>query len=136
MVINYMKKTWMRFALAVILTGAMTTVAHAEAFSIEVPFAFEAGGKSFPAGDYSVDPVASGVLVIRGASPADRAAILVSPAGYSDSAKMGLIFERNSETPVLSAVRLSSGLMVTVIPAKRLAVNLTMPPKGVALSHP
>jgi len=133
---NYMKKTWMRFALAVSLLGALTTVAHAEAFSIEVPFAFEAGGKNFPAGAYSVDPVTSGVLVIRGAVPADTAAIMVSPAGYSESSKIGLIFEHDSETPVLSAVRLSSGLMVTVIPAKRLAVHLTMPPKGAALSHP
>ena len=49
---------------------------------------------------------------------------------------MGLIFERSSEMPVLSAVRLNSGLMVTVVPAKRLAANLTLPPKGVALSHP
>ncbi len=38
------------------------------AFSIEVPFAFEAGGKNFPAGAYTVDSVTSGVLVIRGAS--------------------------------------------------------------------
>jgi hypothetical protein len=68
-----------------------------------------------------------GVLVIRGTTPAETAAIMVSPAGYSDS-KMGLVFERNAETPVLSAVKLSSGLMVTVIPA--------VPTKGVALSHP
>ena len=133
---NYMKKTWMHLALAVSLMGALTTVAHAEPFSIEVPFAFEVGGKSFPAGAYTVDPVASGVLVIRGAATAEAAAVLVSPAGYSDSPKMGLIFERSSEMPVLSAVRLNSGLMVTVVPAKRLAANLALPPKGVALSHP
>ena len=128
MKINFMKKTWMHLALAVSLTGALATVAHAEAFAIDVPFAFEAGGKNFPAGAYSVDPVSSGVLVIRGAVPAESAAILVSPSGYSDSAKIGLIFERSSETPVLSAVRLNSGLMVTVIPAT--------PLKGVVLSHP
>jgi hypothetical protein len=133
---NYMKKTWTSFALAVSLMGGLTTVAYAEAFSIDVPFAFEAGGKNFPAGAYSVDSVASGVLVIRGAVASETAAVMVSPAGYSNSSKMGLIFEHSSETPVLSAVRLSSGLMVTVIPAKRLAVNLSMPPKGVALSHP
>jgi hypothetical protein len=133
---NYMKKTWMHLALAVSLMGALTTVAHAEAFSIDVPFAFEAGGKNFPAGAYTVDSVASGVLVIRGAASAESAAILVSPAGYSDSSKTGLIFERESDMPVLSAVRLSSGLMVTIVPAKRLTANLTMPPKGVALSHP
>jgi hypothetical protein len=47
-----------------------------------------------------------------------------------------LVFERSSETRVLSAAKLSSGLTVTVIPAKRLSASLTLPPKGVALSHP
>ena len=133
---NYMKKTWMHLALAVSLMGALTTVAHAEAFSIEVPFAFEAGGKNFPAGTYTVDSVASGVLVIRGVASSESAAILVAPAGYSESSKIGLVFEKSSEMPVLSAVKLSSGLTVTIIPAKRLAANLTLPPQGVALSHP
>jgi hypothetical protein len=133
---NYMRKTWMHLALAVSLMGALTTVAHAESFSIDVPFAFEAGGKNFPAGGYTMDSVASGVLVIRGAASSESAAILVSPAEYSDSSKIGLVFERSSEMPVLSAVKLSSGLTVTVIPAKRLAGNLKMSPKGVALSHP
>jgi len=133
---NYMKKTWMHLVLAGSLMGALTTVAHAEPFSIEVPFAFEAGGKTFPAGAYTVDSVASGVLVIRGATSPEAAAVLVSPAGYSDSTKTSLVFERISEMPVLSAVKLSSGLTVTVVPAKRLSASLTLPPKGVALSHP
>jgi|GEM_PF-4977119 len=136
MKINYMKKTWLHLALAVSLTGALTTAAHAESFSVEVPFAFEAGGKNFAAGNYSVDSVASGVLVIRGASSAESAAILVSPDGYSDSSKTGLVFEKSSEMAMLSAVKLSSGLTVAVIPAKRLTASLTLPPKGVALSHP
>jgi hypothetical protein len=133
---NFMKKTWMHFALAISLMGALTTVAHAEAFSIEVPFAFVAGGKNFPAGTYTVDSVASGVLVIRGAGSPEATAVWVSPAVYSNSPKTGMIFEKSSETPVLSAVKLGSGLTVTIIPAKRLTANLTMPPKGVALSHP
>ena len=133
---NYLKKTWLHLALGVSLMATLTTVAHAEAFSIDVPFAFEAGGKNFPAGDYTVDSVASGVLVIRGAASSESAAVLVAPAGYSDSPKIGLIFERSSVMPTLSAVKLSSGLTVTIIPAKRLAANLTLPPQGVALSHP
>ena len=79
---NYMKKTWMHFTLALGLMGALTTVAHAESFSIDVPFAFEAAGKNFPAGVYTVDSVASGVLIIRGATSAEAAAMMVSPAGY------------------------------------------------------
>jgi len=133
---NYMKKTWMHLALAVSLMGALTTAAHAEAFSIEVPFAFEAGGKNLPPGAYTVDSVASGVLVIRGAASSEKVAIMVSPAGYTDSSKIGLVFEKSSEMPVLSVVKLGSGLTMMVIPAKRLASGLTLPPKGVALSHP
>lgn len=133
---SYLKKTWMHLALAVSLMGALTTVAHAEGFSIEVPFAFEAGGKSFPTGNYTVETIANRVLVIRDAASSESAAIFVSPAAYSASSKMGLVFERSSEMPVLSAVKLSSGLTVTIVPAKRLSANLTMPPKGVALSHP
>jgi hypothetical protein len=111
-------------------------VAHAESFSIAVPFAFEAGGKNLPAGNYTVESVSTGVLVIRGAAAAETAAIVVSPTEYSESSKMGLVFQRNSEMPALSAVKLGSGLTMTVVPPKRLAANLAMPPKGVALSHP
>jgi hypothetical protein len=133
---NYMKKAWMHLALAVSLMGALTTVAHAETFSIAVPFAFEAGGKNFPAGDYTVDSVANGVVLIRGVASPESAAVLVSPEAYSETSTMGLIFERSSDMPMLSGVKLSSGLMVTVVPAKRLAANLALPQKGVALSHP
>ncbi len=47
---KYMKNNWMHFTLALGLMGAMATSVHAESFSAEVPFAFEAAGKSFPAG--------------------------------------------------------------------------------------
>ena len=134
---NYVKKTWMYLTLAVSLTGALTTVAHAESFSIEVPFAFEAGGKNFPAGNYTVDSVASGVLVIRGAASDESAAVLASSAGYSDTPKTGLVFVRSSEMPVLSTVTLNSGLTLAIIPAKRLAATTALQPKGrVALFHP
>jgi hypothetical protein len=134
---NYMKKTWMHLTLAVSLMAALATAAHAESFSIDVPFAFEAGGKNLPAGDYNVDAVASGLLVIRSATSPESAAIFVLPAGYSDTAKAGLVFERSSETPVLSSVKLNSGLRVTIVAAKRMTTNMTLPPKGsVVLSHP
>jgi hypothetical protein len=134
---TYMKKTCRNFALAVSLMGALTTVAHAESFSVDVPFAFEAAGKSFPAGAYSVNPVAAGILVIRGSASADTAVIRISPAQYSTSPKESLVFERSSDIPVLSTVNLSSGLSVTIAPAKRLTATTTLQPKGsVVLSHP
>lgn len=134
---NYMKKTWMHFTLALSLMGVLATGARAESFSVEVPFSFEAAGKSFPAGAYTVDSVASGVLVIRGATSGESAAVMVAPSSYSTSAKTSLVFERNASMPVLSTVNLNSGLTLTIIPTKRLTATLTLPSKGsMVLSHP
>ena len=47
---NSLKNNWMHFTLAVIFTGLLATAARAESFAVQVPFAFEAAGKSFPAG--------------------------------------------------------------------------------------
>ena len=52
---KYTKNNWMHFTLALSLMGALATAAHAESFSAEVPFAFQAAGKSFAAGAYIVD---------------------------------------------------------------------------------
>ncbi len=134
---NYIKKTWMHFSLAVSVLGALATVAHAESFSVAVPFAFEAAGKSFPAGSYSVDSVTSGVLVIRGASSGESAAIMVSPSSYSTSSKTSLVFEQNAAMPVLSTVNMNSGLTLSIMPSKRLTATLALPSKGsMVLSHP
>jgi hypothetical protein len=91
MTTNYMKKTWMYLTLAASLMGALTTVAHAESFSIDVPFAFEAGGKNLPAGTYSVDSPATGLLVIRGLTSGESIAVFVSPAGHTDSFKTSYV---------------------------------------------
>ena len=132
-----MKNTWIHYTLAFGMAGAMATMAHAESFAVEVPFAFEAAGKNFPAGPYTVDSVSNGVLVIRGATSADTAAIMVSPSESAATPKSSLIFDKGPETALLSRVNLSSGLILSVTPAKRLAATLTLPPKGsVALSHP
>jgi len=132
-----MKNTWIHYTLAFGMAGAMATMAHAESFAVEVPFAFEAAGKNFPAGPYTVDAVSNGVLVIRGATFGGTAAIMVSASESAATPKSSLIFDKGQETALLSRVNLSSGLILSVTPAKRLAATLTLPPKGsVALSHP
>ncbi len=132
-----MRNIWAHYALAFGMAGAMATVARAESFAVEVPFAFEAAGKSFPAGSYTVDSVTNGVLVIRGATSAETAAIMVSPSESAATSKSSLIFDKGAEIAELSRVNLSSGLILSVTPAKRLTATLTLPVKGsVALSHP
>src|ERR1700704_5067151 len=91
------KNTWIHYTLALSLAGAMATMAHAESFAVEVPFAFEAVGKSFPTGPYTVDSVGNGVVVIRGATSADTAAIMVSPSESAATPKSSLIFDKGTE---------------------------------------
>jgi hypothetical protein len=134
---NYVKNTCMHFALALGLTGTMAGMAKAETFAVEVPFAFEAAGKNFAAGAYSVDAVTEGVVIIRGATSGDATAIIVAPSESSSAVKSSLIFDKGLETAVLSRVSLRSGLILSVPPAKRLTAKLTVPTKAsVALSHP
>ena len=89
---KYMKNNWMHFTLALGLMGAMATAAHAESFSAEVPFAFEAAGKSFPAGVYTVDSISGGVITIHNASSGESAAMMASPATLAEisQARYGL----------------------------------------------
>jgi hypothetical protein len=133
----FAKNNWMHFTLALGLTGVLTTAARAESFAVQVPFAFEASGRIFPAGAYSVDAASSGVLTIRGATSADMGAIITFPAIYATNLKPSLVFDRGSDLAVLSRVNLESGLTLAIATAKRLTATLTLPPKGsVALSHP
>ena len=108
-----------------------------KASRFQVPFAFEAAGKSFPAGVYTVDPVTDGVFLIRSAASGDSAAVMASPSAYAATPKPGLVFDKSPDLAVLSSVNLNSGLTLTVAPAKRVTATLTLPSKGsVVLSHP
>jgi hypothetical protein len=134
---NYMKNNWMRFTLALSLMGALAAAAHAESFSAEVPFAFEAAGKNFPAGAYTVDSIAGGVIMIHNANSGETAAVMASPAAYTAIPKPGMVFDKAADMATLSGVKLSSGLTLTLPPSKRLTATLALPSKGsVVLSHP
>jgi len=130
------RNNWTHFVLALSLIGVLTTAARAESFSVQVPFAFEAAGKTFPAGAYSVDAAPSGVLIIRGATSTDTGAIMTVPAVYTTNLKPSLVFDRDSDLAMLARVNLESGLTLTIAPAKRLSATLLLPPKGSVLSHP
>jgi hypothetical protein len=136
--IRRLKDRRLNFALAFTLIGAMATAARAESFSVQVPFAFAASGKSLPAGTYMVEPIAVGIVVIRGATAADTATIAASPAGYTDtSANPSLSFASSPDLAVLSSIRMDSGMTFTVATTKRLTAAIAKPAKGtVALSHP
>ena len=134
---KYMKNNWMHFTLALGLMGAMATAVHAESFSAEVPFAFEAAGKNFPAGVYTVEPVSGGVIMIHNAASGETAAMMASPATLVEIPKPGMVFDKSTDVATLSGVNLLNGVSLTIAPAKRLTAALTLPSKGsVVLSHP
>ncbi len=133
-----MKTKYMKhFTLALGLLGAMATSVHAESFSAEVPFAFEAAGKSFPAGVYTVEPVSGGVIMIHNAASGETAAMMAAPATLVEIPKPGMVFDKSSDVATLSGVNLLNGVSLTIAPAKRLTATLALPSKGsVVLSHP
>lgn len=120
------------------LMGVLASTAYAETLSVQVPFAFAAAGKRLPAGTYTVDSVASGVVMIRGASAAESAAVQAySSETMARAAKPSLIFLRSSDMPVLSGVNTESGMIFTIPPDKRVPVAPALRAKGTAvLSHP
>ena len=134
---KYMKNNWMHFTLALGLMGAMTTAVHAESFSAAVPFAFEAAGKSFPAGVYTVEPVLGGVIMIHNTASGEAAAMMASPMALVDIPKPGMVFDKSASLATLSGVNLTNGVSLSIAPAKRLTATLSLPAKGsVVLSHP
>lgn len=134
---KYMKNNWMHFTLALGLLGAMATAVHAESFSAEVPFAFEAAGKSFPAGVYTVESVSGGVIMIHNAASGEAAAMMASPMALVEIPKPGMVFDKSASLATLSGVNLTNGVSLSIAPAKRLTATLTLPSKdSVVLSHP
>ena len=96
-----MKNNWMHFTMALGLMGAMATAVHAESFSAEVPFAFEAAGKSFPAGVYTVEPVSGGVIMIHNAASGETAAMMASPMTLVEIPKPGMVFDKSTDVATL-----------------------------------
>ena len=125
------------FTLFFALTGALAGTAHAETLSVQVPFAFAAAGKSLPAGSYTVDSVASGILVIHGGSDGETVAVQAHASETAArGAKPGLIFIRSGYMPVLSGVNMASGSF-TILTVTRAPAVAALRAKGtVALSRP
>jgi hypothetical protein len=100
-----------RFLKVMILLGGLlactlTMNAQSEVVTVHVPFAFQAGDKLLPAGDYSVDRgEVSNILVIHGGS-GNSSAFLTMPVESKKTETASLIFARQGATLVLSAIRL------------------------------
>ena len=104
MTVQIMRVVWLLGSLLA-LTVALN--AQTEIVTAHVPFAFEAGGKLLPAGEYRINKEeTSNVLLMQGSS-GNSAAFLTM---YVDQAKLAdsatLIFARHGSSIALSAIRL------------------------------
>ena len=101
-----------RFLKVMWLVGSMLALtvavnAQTEVVNVHVPFAFVAGGKALPAGDYRVDKgEASSVLVIQGGHGNSSAFLTMAAESGTKNDGAALVFERRGSTLFLSAIRL------------------------------
>ena len=111
-----------RFVKVMILLGGLLVCtlamnAQSELVSVHVPFAFEAGGKMLPAGDYWVDrEETTNLLLIHGSGNASAfLTTAVETALKTNTAS--LVFARQGEKLVLSAIRLPGQQARVLMPA-------------------
>jgi hypothetical protein len=73
-----------------------------------IPFAFVASGKSLPAGDYKMEPLGPGAVLIAGAERSQRALLLVNISPLSTGSP-AIAFDRSGAVPQLTSVTTSAG---------------------------
>ena len=125
-----MQSNWMK--TLVVCSGLAGAVAvHAERLTLDVPFAFSAGGKALPAGTYSVETEGN-TLTLRGLP--GGAMMIAIPSETSAEPKLEANFNETSTGNVLSSVTLPSGKVYIVAIAKHLGIGVATPPAGAVLS--
>ena len=109
--------------------------ASAETLSARIPFDFVAGAKAMPAGDYSFS-VDSGVLLVRGVSPAAGSAMVAVQADSAASPPYAsAIFEKGAVTAVLSRITLPGGNAYVVLLPLHGTKSLPLGDSSVALAR-
>jgi hypothetical protein len=90
-----------------LLAFAVTVNAQSEVVTVHVPFAFEAGAKLLPAGNYRVDRAeGSSLLVIHGDSGNSAAFLTMATESNAPLQNASLVFAREGGTLVLSEIHL------------------------------
>jgi len=114
MTARFMKVMWL---LGSLLAFTLTVAAQSEVVTVHVPFAFQAGGRLLPAGDYRVDRAEeSNLLLIHGGSGNAAAFLTMTVESATKVENASLIFERQGSALVLSAIRLPGQESRVVLP--------------------
>ena len=104
MTVRFMRFVWL---LGSLLAFTLVVNAQSEVLTVHVPFAFVAGGKLLPAGDYRVDrQESSNILLMHGGSGNSATFLTMAVDSYRPAEGASLIFEHDGATLVLSAIRL------------------------------
>jgi hypothetical protein len=128
----------MKLFKATLLFGgllALATSMNAESalITVNVPFAFVAGGTTMPAGAYIIEqPTMHGVLLLRGSQPNSTAMVLAVNGGPSNATQAGVTFSRRGSAVVLSTIEVPGGQSYSLLPPEHrtaAAVNVALPRK-------
>jgi len=115
-----------------LLALAMSLSAETALINVNVPFAFVAGGKTMPAGNYTIgQPSEGGVLLIRCNQPNSTALVLALNSGPNNN-HAGVTFSRRGSAVVMSTIDIpGSGSYKLVAPEQKTAaaVNVALPRK-------
>jgi hypothetical protein len=99
-----------RWGLVVAGLSIATVNLRAEpSVTAHIPFPFVASGKSMPAGDYGLEPLGPGVVLLMGAERSERALLLVTTSG-SSTGPAGITFDESGVIPQLTGLRTSGGI--------------------------
>jgi len=111
-----------------LLTLAMSLSAETSLLNVNVPFAFSAGGKMLPAGQYTIGEATSGgFLLIRGNQPNTTALVLAVNAGQSTNNHAGVTFSRHGGSVVMSTIEIPGGASYSLVePELKTAAAVTV----------
>jgi len=88
-------------AAAIAVGGA---VAQAQTADVQIGFAFQAGGKTLPAGKYNVSVSVNGQVVVRGSGGQVTMLAITRLGRLNGSANPELVFDRVGDTVTLSEI--------------------------------
>ena len=109
-----MKNTFTKMTLLLGTLVVSGVAMQAETLSVQIPFAFTAGGKTLPAGSYTMSSLVDRVLMIQGNSP--DASVTVMIAAGEAAGKTGAVFSQASGKSVLSKVEFMNGSVELMSP--------------------